>query len=101
MSQLIQAIYENGLLRPLAPLDLPENAVVEIDVRDQPEAAEQQDETTAQKAARVLREADLTRRLNFPTAKRLSDEERERVAKLFTAEKSLSDYIDEDREARG
>lgn len=34
MSQQIQAIYENGLLRPLAPLDLPENSIVEIDVRD-------------------------------------------------------------------
>ena len=30
----IQAIYENGVLRPLAPLDLEENTVVEIDVRD-------------------------------------------------------------------
>ena len=34
MNQSIQAIYENGILRPLAPLDLPENSVVEIDVRD-------------------------------------------------------------------
>lgn len=34
MSQQIQAIYENGILRPLAPLDLPENSIVEIDVRD-------------------------------------------------------------------
>lgn len=34
MSQYIQAIYENGLLRPLVPLNLPENSVVEIDVRD-------------------------------------------------------------------
>ena len=34
MSEHIQAIYENGVLRPLEPLDLPENAVVEIDVRD-------------------------------------------------------------------
>lgn len=33
----IQAIYENGVLRPLAPLDLEENSVVEIDVRDVPE----------------------------------------------------------------
>lgn len=30
----IQAIYENGVLRPLAPLDLEENTIVEIDVRD-------------------------------------------------------------------
>jgi predicted DNA-binding antitoxin AbrB/MazE fold protein len=28
-----QAIYENGVLRPLQPLDLPENSVVEINVR--------------------------------------------------------------------
>jgi len=34
MSEHIQAIYENGVLRPLEPLNLPENSVVEIDVRD-------------------------------------------------------------------
>lgn len=34
MNQIIQAVYENGVLRPLAPLDLLENSVVEIDVRD-------------------------------------------------------------------
>jgi predicted DNA-binding antitoxin AbrB/MazE fold protein len=34
MNQSIQAIYENGVLRPLQPLDLPENKIVEIDVRD-------------------------------------------------------------------
>jgi len=34
MNQSIQAIYENGVLRPLAPLDLPENKIVEIEVRD-------------------------------------------------------------------
>jgi predicted DNA-binding antitoxin AbrB/MazE fold protein len=30
MSEHIQAIYENGVLRPLQPLDLPEGSVVEI-----------------------------------------------------------------------
>ena len=34
MSEYIQAIYKNGILRPLQPLDFPENSVVEIDVRD-------------------------------------------------------------------
>lgn len=34
MNEHIQAIYENGILRPLAPLDLPEQSIVEIDVRD-------------------------------------------------------------------
>jgi predicted DNA-binding antitoxin AbrB/MazE fold protein len=33
MERTITAIYENGVLRPLAPLDLPEHAQVEIDVR--------------------------------------------------------------------
>ena len=34
MNEHIQAIYENGILRPLQPLNLPENSVVEVDVRD-------------------------------------------------------------------
>jgi len=34
MNEHIQAIYENGVLRPLVPLDLPEQSIVEIDVRD-------------------------------------------------------------------
>ena len=42
MSEHIQAIYEKGILRPLQPLDLPENSVVEIDVRDVSETAEKE-----------------------------------------------------------
>lgn len=34
MSESIQAIYKNGVLHPLKPLDLPEDKIVEIDVRD-------------------------------------------------------------------
>lgn len=34
MIENIQAIYKNGVLRPLEPLDLPEDKIVEIDVRD-------------------------------------------------------------------
>jgi predicted DNA-binding antitoxin AbrB/MazE fold protein len=34
MNQNIQVIFENGVLRPLQPLDLPENKILEIDVRD-------------------------------------------------------------------
>jgi predicted DNA-binding antitoxin AbrB/MazE fold protein len=32
MTQNIQAIYENGILRPLAPLDLAEGSIVEIEI---------------------------------------------------------------------
>jgi len=34
MSEYIQVVYKNGVLRPLTPLDLPEDSVVEIYVRD-------------------------------------------------------------------
>lgn len=34
MIENIQAIYKNGVLRPLQPLDLPEDKIVAIDVRD-------------------------------------------------------------------
>jgi len=34
MIENIQAIYKNGVLHPLKPLDLPEDKIVEIDVRD-------------------------------------------------------------------
>ena len=34
MIENIQAIYKNGVLHPLKPLDLPEDKIVEIEVRD-------------------------------------------------------------------
>ena len=34
MTQNIQVIYKNGVLRPLKPLDLPEDKILEINVRD-------------------------------------------------------------------
>ncbi len=32
MSQNIQAIYQNGILRPLQPLDLTEGSIVRIEI---------------------------------------------------------------------
>lgn len=98
MIENIQAIYKNGVLHPLKPLSLPENKVFEIDVRD---IAENSAETYQDKISRILREAGLTKRIKFPNAEKLSDEERQRLGKLFSGEKPLGDYIDEDREARG
>ncbi len=42
MSEHIQAIYQNGILRPLQPLDFPENSIVEIDVRGAAENEEKE-----------------------------------------------------------
>ena len=87
-------------MRPLQPLDLPENKTVNINVLDE---APNSEETIQEKADRVLREAGLTSPLKFPVTTKdiLSEEERRRLGKLFSGEKSLGDYIDEDREARG
>ncbi len=82
----------------MQPLDLPEDKIVEIDVRD---VSDNSEETMREKADRILREAGLISSIKFPNAKRLSDEERHRIGKLFSGEKPLGDYIDEDREARG
>lgn len=87
------------MLRPLQPLDLPENKTVKITVLD--ETSENTVEMHRDKVSRVLREAGLTSRMTFPNAKKLSGEERKRLGKLFSGDKSLSEYIDEDREARG
>ena len=57
MNENIRAIYENGVLRPLRPLNFPEHSEVEIDVR---EIAENSAETHRDKVAGVLREAGLT-----------------------------------------
>ena len=51
MNQSIQAIYENGILHPLQPLDLPENKIVEIDIRD---VEKNSAETMQEKADRVI-----------------------------------------------
>jgi len=100
MSQNIEVIYENGILRPLQPLNLPEKKILKINL---PDEASSDEETHRDKVSRVLREAGLTSSLKFPVTEKdiLSEEERQRLGKLFSGEKPLGDYIDEDREARG
>ena len=58
-------------------------------------------ETHADLVSRVLREAGLTRQMNFSNAKRLSVKERKRLGEVFSNEKTLGEYVDEDRRARG
>lgn len=100
MSQNIEVIYENGILRPLQPINLPEKKIFKVTV---PDEAPSDEETHRDKVSRVLREAGLVSPLKFPVTEKdiLSEEERQRLGKLFSGEKPLGDYIDEDREARG
>lgn len=57
MTETISAIYENGVLRPLKPLMLPENTSVEIQIVSPASATE----TEKQRARQVLIEAGVIR----------------------------------------
>jgi predicted DNA-binding antitoxin AbrB/MazE fold protein len=89
MNQTTTAIYENGLLRPLVSLDLPEHSEVEITVH----ISENSLRSQVRKALKLENQPNK----NEDT---ISNERRAELAKIFSAEKPLSDYISEDRESR-
>ncbi len=89
MNQTTTAIYENGLLRPLVSLDLPEHSEVEITVHIKEDSLHKQ----------VCKALKLENQSN-EIEDGISNERRAELAEIFSAEKPLSEYIDEDREAR-
>ena len=98
MSQTITAIYADGVLHPLAPLNLPEQTEIELEVVRV--ATPEEDERT-----RVLRGlADAGVIINKPyeplPPSPFSDEERERLGRVFAVGKPLSEIIIEEREGR-
>jgi predicted DNA-binding antitoxin AbrB/MazE fold protein len=89
MNHTTTAIYENGLLRPVAPLDLPEHSEVEITIQINNDSLH----SKVRKALKLENQPNQTEPV-------ISDKRRAELAKIFSAEKPLSDYINEDREAR-
>jgi predicted DNA-binding antitoxin AbrB/MazE fold protein len=60
MSQYIDAIYDNGVFKPLAPLSLPDQARVKLTV-DTPSTIEAEEKIAVQKAALQKRWHELDR----------------------------------------
>lgn len=89
MDQTTTAIYENGLLRPAVSLDLPEHSEVEITIHTS-------NNSLRTKVRKALELDERVTKIENP----ISDERRAELAKIFSAEKPLSDYIREDRDAR-
>ncbi|MBX7170466.1 MAG: antitoxin family protein [Pyrinomonadaceae bacterium] len=89
MIQTTTAIYENGLLRPVTLLDLPEHAEVEITIQIG-------ENSLHSKVRKALKIGELS---NEPE-NQISNQRRAELAKIFSAEKPLSDYINEDRNER-
>ncbi len=101
MSQTITAIYANGVLRPITPLDLPEWAQVEIEVK-RVTALEIEQINERRRVIQALAEAGIIINLPlepFPPSL-LSLEERERLAKVLSVGKPLSEIIIEEHEGR-
>ena len=96
----ITAVYENGLLRPLTPLTLPEHAQVRLQVlpnRDEESPAEHR-----RRVHEVLVSAGLSLPAApvMPEARPLSAERREELARILAAGGPLSDVILTERDGR-
>ncbi|MDQ3181794.1 MAG: DUF104 domain-containing protein [Acidobacteriota bacterium] len=94
--QTVTAIYANGVLRPLDLLDLPENSEVELDIKiieNKKNSREQIGELLVKKGLSLRKKA-------IEPKQKLSAEERERLAKIFSAPQPLGELINADREER-
>jgi predicted DNA-binding antitoxin AbrB/MazE fold protein len=99
MTNPITAIYENGVLRPLTPLELPEHAQVQIYVQPAP-PADRQEHRRQVHAALVAAGLSQPNADAVQPANALSTAEREQLARRFATERPLSDLIIEEREGR-
>ncbi len=102
MGAIITAIYENGVLRLLEPLNVPEQTRVKIIVQSQPNfddlsAAERREVMRA-----LLQEAGVVGEKSvLPDGVRpLAEEEREALAQRLPPDLALSDLIIQEREGR-
>jgi predicted DNA-binding antitoxin AbrB/MazE fold protein len=100
MNQMITAIYENGVLRPLTPLDLPDHTEVRIQVETTPEHPE------AETHRRAVDDALTAAGLLTPWAvdqaafRPLSDSDRDALPRRIPAGRPLSQIILEEHDGR-
>ena len=105
MSQRVTAIYENGVLRPLTPLDIPEHSTLELDLHEVSAPA------ATRLSAPAIRQAMIDAGLSLPAeiqpsaqgtaTEPLSDDRRAELGRLFSGDRPLGELISEDREGRG
>jgi len=100
MDSIITTIYENGVLRPLTRLVLPERARVQVRV-EQVVAPTEATEHYRQ-VHEVLVAAGLSLPVSppLPGSSPISAERREELARLFATGRPLSELIIEEREGR-
>jgi predicted DNA-binding antitoxin AbrB/MazE fold protein len=96
MSTVITAVYEEGVLRPLEPLPLPEHTRVQIEiVREIPVLEERE------RVRQALLEAGIAKaRASVSATKSVSDSELRAAAERMGKTTTLSDLVIAEREGR-
>lgn len=90
----VRAVYQEGQLKLLDPVDLAEGQIVDVTIRSEPQAAGL---TPAQVDSRLRSAGVLLEVSTTEDAVELSPEERQRIGALFAGERPSEDLIDEDR----
>ncbi|MGH9898954.1 MAG: antitoxin family protein [Pyrinomonadaceae bacterium] len=100
MPQKITAVYENGILRPLTPIDLPENTEVKLDIHLAGSAGANMSHLMCVRQA--LNAAGLIRSSLQSSSKDelLPPERLAELASLFSTTRPLGELISEEREGR-
>ncbi len=94
MLQSIRVIYEDGILRPLDPVELVEGQTADVMIITQPPknhlSAEEMDQ-------RLVVAGLIASRPDGALVGELSPQERLRIGRLFVADRPSEDLIDEER----
>jgi predicted DNA-binding antitoxin AbrB/MazE fold protein len=88
----VRAVYQEGQLKLLEPVDLAEGQIVDVTIQPEPQRMSPDQVDERLRAAGIL--LDVTA---IDDAVELSAEERQRIGTLFAGECPSEDLIDEDR----
>lgn len=90
----VRAVYKEGQLQLLEPVDLAEGQIVDVTIQSESQEA---DLTPEQVDVRLRSAGVLLEAGDMEDAVELSPEERQRIGALFAGERPSEDLIDEDR----
>jgi predicted DNA-binding antitoxin AbrB/MazE fold protein len=90
----VRAVYKEGQLQLLEPVDLAEGQIVDVTIQSESQHA---DLTPEQVDVRLRSAGVLLEAGDLEDAVELSPEERHRIGLLFAGERPSEDLIDEDR----
>jgi predicted DNA-binding antitoxin AbrB/MazE fold protein len=100
MNQTITAIYENGVLRPLTPLELPDHTEVRLQIETTPERSGAETHRRAVDDALIAAGLLVARAVDRTAFRPLSDNERDALSRRVLAGRPLSEIILEERDGR-